>query len=92
MLSNFGKASGMSWSTGDFLGDGRVDVNDLTIVLSNFGQTAGAAASISSVPEPSAAALVVAGAACLLASIGRRCLMRGNYGGDAPGGSSRRKS
>ena len=56
VLGNFGKASGMSWSTGDFIGDGRVDVNDLTIVLSNFGQTAGASASIGSVPEPSAAA------------------------------------
>ena len=31
----------MTWSTGDFNDDGKVDINDLTIVLTNYGTTAG---------------------------------------------------
>ena len=31
----------MSWATGDFNGDGKVDVNDLTVVLSHFSQMLG---------------------------------------------------
>ena len=78
VLSNFGR-TGMTWSQGDFIGDGKVDINDLTILLTNFGQTAGASASVGNVPEPSAAALMVAGAACLLASARRRrSLTRGS--------------
>ena len=65
VLSNFGRG-GMTWSGGDFNGDSRVDINDLTILLSNFGQSAGAAAPMSAVPEPCAAGLAIAGAACLL--------------------------
>ena len=43
-----------TWATGDFVGDGKVDVNDLTIVLANFGRTFGAASggNVSAVPEP----------------------------------------
>ena len=29
----------MSWGTGDFIGNGQVDINDLTIVLANYGQS-----------------------------------------------------
>ena len=56
VLANFGQ-TGMTWSQGDFTGDGTVDVNDLTIVLSNFGYGVNAAAP-SAVPEPSALALL----------------------------------
>ena len=63
----------MSWSTGDFIGDGTVDVNDLTILLSNFGETAGSsAAGMAAVAEPSTIALLLAGAACLLGYAWRR--------------------
>ena len=69
----------MSWSTGDFIGDGTVDVNDLTILLSNFGETAGSsAAGMAAVAEPSTIALLLAGAACLLGyAWRRRCLTFG---------------
>ena len=43
VLSNFGTA-GMSWSQGEFTGDGTVDINDLTIVLASFGATLGSSA------------------------------------------------
>jgi hypothetical protein len=56
----------MAWNEGGFTGDGLVDVNDLTIVLSNFGATAGSP-SLAAVPEPSALALLVAGVAGLIA-------------------------
>ena len=44
----------MSWTTGDFNGDGQVDINDLTIVLAHFGKSTGASAvpGLSAVPEP----------------------------------------
>ena len=49
----------MSWSTGDFTGDGTVDINDLTIVLANYGKTTGSsAAGMSAVPEPSSMMLL----------------------------------
>ena len=60
------RPSGMAWNEGDFNGDGTVDVNDLTIVLSSFGDTAGSS-SPAAVPEPSALALLVAGMAALFA-------------------------
>ena len=73
MLTNFGKTAGMSWVTGDFNGDNRVDVNDLTIVLSNFNQSAGAsAAGLSAVPEPTGLILLGIGAIGLLAVAWRR--------------------
>ena len=65
VLTNFGR-SGMAWNEGDFNGNGNVDVNDLTIVLSNYGATAGSP-SPAAVPEPSALALLAAGAAALFA-------------------------
>ncbi len=55
----------MTWSDGDFNGDGKVDINDLTIVLANYNQTVGA--SLAAVPEPGALALLAAGLAGLLA-------------------------
>jgi len=44
---------------GDANGDGKVDINDLTIVLSNFGMTYNAGA-FGAVPEP-ASVLLLAG-------------------------------
>jgi hypothetical protein len=43
------------WHTREFTGDGTVDVNDLTIVLTNYGTTY--AARLAAVPEPSALVL-----------------------------------
>jgi hypothetical protein len=43
VLTNFGE-TGMTWSQGEFTGDGTVDINDLTIVLSNFGAIGSAGA------------------------------------------------
>ena len=68
VLANFGKTTGMSWSTGDFSGDGRVNINDLTVVLSNFGQSAGSsAARPAAVPEPATLVLLCIGAMSMLA-------------------------
>jgi hypothetical protein len=57
---------------GDANGDGTVDINDLTIVLANFGTTYGASSGINAVPEPSSAAVLGIGAVCLLAITRRR--------------------
>jgi hypothetical protein len=60
-----------TYSEGDFNGDGRVDINDLTIVLANYGATVGAR--LSAVPEPASAVLLVCcGLAALLAAAVRR--------------------
>ena len=56
-MADYGQ-TGAVWSTGDFLGNGRVDINDLTIVLAHYGQTLGSsAAAMAAVPEPSAIAI-----------------------------------
>ena len=74
MLSHFGQTTGMTWSQGDLNGDGRVDVNDLTILLSNFGKSSGAR--IEAVPEPSCLLLLGIGAAGLFACVRRRRTQR----------------
>ena len=58
---------------GEFTGDGTVDINDLTVVLAHYGQTAGASgpAVPSAVPEPSALLLAAAALAGCLAYAGR---------------------
>ena len=57
---------------GDFLGDGKVDINDLTIVLAHYGQNLGSSAgAMAAVPEPSAIAIIVAALLGLLAYAGK---------------------
>jgi hypothetical protein len=63
--------TGMTWTQGEFTGSGTVDINDLTIVLQNFGQTA-SVAGMALVPKPSTITLLLAGAACLAAFAWRR--------------------
>ena len=61
----------MNWGTGDFTGSGKVDINDLTIVLSHYNQTAGTRRrSFSVVPEPGSLLLLV------LAALGVSALAR----------------
>ena len=62
----------MGWINGDFNGDGTVDVNDLTIVLSNFGYGVKSPAGASGVPEPSVLALLLAAAALAPLAFRRR--------------------
>ena len=43
----------MGWATGDFNGDGKVNINDLTIVLTHYNQSVGSSAGgMAAVPEP----------------------------------------
>ena len=59
MLANYGQ-SGLAWSQGAMDGDptGTIDINDLTIVLGNYGATYSAGAGMAAVPEPCALALL----------------------------------
>jgi hypothetical protein len=61
----------MAWSQGEFTGSGTVDINDLTIVLANFGYGV-TAAGIKAVPEPSCIVLLGVGAIGLVACTCRR--------------------
>ncbi len=57
---------------GDANLDGKVDINDLTIVLAHYGESAASAGGLSAVPEP--ASLLMLGALFLaLAGIAIRC-------------------
>jgi hypothetical protein len=43
----------MDWSTGDFTSGGKVDINDLSVVLTNYHRSVGAATGgLVAVPEP----------------------------------------
>ena len=69
MLSNFGQ-TGTGWAEGEFTGSGTVDVNDLTIVLANFGRSV--AAGVAAVPEPGTLIALAAGLVGLLAYAWRK--------------------
>ena len=63
----------MTWTQGEFTGSGTVDINDLTIVLAHYNETAGSSAGpIAAVPEPSVLLLLAAGLAGLLAHAWRK--------------------
>ena len=67
----------MAWGSGDFNADGKVDINDLTIVLSHYNQSLGAsAAGMTAVPEPSGVGLFGIGAISLMAYAWRRLAQR----------------
>ena len=59
VLAHYGQ-TGMTWTQGEFTGDGTVDINDLTIVLAHYGQSVGSSAA-GLPPCRSLVALVVAG-------------------------------
>ena len=63
MLGNYNQ-TGMAASQGDFNGDCKVDINDLSIVLANYNTTAGSGTLPSPSPPPSR--LLLASATCLL--------------------------
>ena len=70
VLANYNR-TGMTWTQGEFTGDGTVDINDLTIVLANHNASVGSsAAGINAVPEPSVLALAAAGLSGLLICVG----------------------
>jgi hypothetical protein len=54
-----GTASGGTWETGDFSGDGRVSVADLMLLRANLSTGSSLPTSI---PEPGSLALIAAGA------------------------------
>ena len=63
---NLGMTVGAQKSNGDADADGDVDAADLAIWKGGFGATAATTASVATVPEPSAAALVLSAVAGLL--------------------------
>ena len=64
MLANYNQV-GLTWTQGDFNGDGAVDINDLTVVLANYNTSVGSADVIRAAPEPTSLLLVLAGLAAL---------------------------
>ncbi len=71
VLSNYNQ-TGMTWSQGEFTGDGTVDINDLTIVLAHYGESVDSAAGMAPVPEPSCLVLLGIGGVGLLAGLRRK--------------------
>ena len=65
----------MSWRAGDFNGDGRVDLNDLTILLSHFGDSVASAGPVGAVPEPATFVLLA------VALLGLLAVARSRFGG-----------
>ena len=49
-----------------------MDINDLTLVLANFGKTYGASSAVNAVPEASSIALVAIGSVSVLAFAWRK--------------------
>ena len=54
VLAHYGQ-TGMTWTQGEFTGDGTVDINDLTIVLAHYNQSAAAGSPARWPPCPSRA-------------------------------------
>ena len=83
VLSNFGQTTGMSWATGDFNGDGRVDIErpDDRAVELRPDVAASAVGHVAAVPEPSSLLLIGLGIAALVAGVRRRRVVY-----TAPGG------
>ena len=88
VLANYGKTTGICWSTGDFNDDGKVDVNDLTIVLANYGQTFSAGAGPAAVPEPGALAML---GACLTGLLAWACASAVDKNVPSPAGRGRER-
>ncbi|MBN2292576.1 MAG: hypothetical protein JXM70_09135 [Pirellulales bacterium] len=61
--ANWGTTSGATWEMGNFDDDGDVDLDDLSLLGANWGYGTDAGAAI---PEPSAIAMMIAGALCIL--------------------------
>jgi len=63
LKSHMGQGPGATLAGGDFNSDGRVDWDDLQLLIAHFGETGGNAPSV---PEPCSAMLLVFGAAAML--------------------------
>ena len=70
LAGNWQVQNGATWEMGDFNGDGKVDGSDVTILAGNWQY--GTNSSATTVPEPSALAMIFIGGPCSLWLIQRR--------------------
>ena len=59
LAQNYGRTSGVDFTTGDFNDDGRVDFSDLLLLSQNYGKTVPAIVAPTPVPEPSGSGFLV---------------------------------